>query len=77
MLPVVFFCLSLPAPSATQLATGFALEVGMWYMTKTTFMKFIGMVDNDGQPIARVNYGLNGKVDRFLLGRAVVCNDYM
>ena len=48
-----------------------------WYMTKTTFMKFIGMTDGNGQPIARVNYGLNGKVDRFLLGRAVVCNDYM
>lgn len=48
-----------------------------WYMTKTTFMKFIGMTDENGQPIARVNYGLNGKVDRFLLGRAVVCNDYM
>lgn len=48
-----------------------------WYMTKTTFMKFIGMVDNDGQPIARVNYGLNGTIERFLLGRAVVCNDYM
>lgn len=48
-----------------------------WYMTKTTFMKFIGMVDNDGQPIARVNYGLNGTIERFLLGRVVVCNDYM
>ena len=29
MLPVVFFCLSLPALSATQEATGFALEVGI------------------------------------------------
>ena len=48
-----------------------------WYMTKATFMKFMGMTDKNGQPIARVNYGLNGKVERHLLGRAVVCNDYM
>lgn len=55
-----------------------AYEAGAkWYMTKTTFMKFIGMTDANGQPIARVNYGLNGKVERFLLGRAVICNDYM
>lgn len=55
-----------------------AYEAGAkWYMTKTTFMKFIGMTDANGQPIARVNYGLNGKVERFLLGRTVICNDYM
>lgn len=55
-----------------------AYEVGAkWYMTKTTFMKFAGMVDKDGQPIARVNFGIGGKPERFLLGRAVTCNDYM
>ena len=48
-----------------------------WYMTKTTFMKFVGMTDQNGQPIARVNYGINGKPERFLLGRPVICNDYM
>lgn len=43
-----------------------------WCMTKKTFMKFIGMVDDNGQPIARVNYGINGKPERTLLGRDVV-----
>ncbi len=49
----------------------------VWCMTKRTFMKFIGMVDSQKQPIARVNYGLNGKPERTLLGRTVVLNDYM
>lgn len=48
-----------------------------WYMTKTTFMKFMGMTDRNGQPIARVNYGIGGKPERTLLGRSVVCNEYM
>lgn len=43
-----------------------------WCMTKKTFMKFTGMVDDAGQPIARVNYGINGKPERTLLGREVV-----
>ena len=43
-----------------------------WCMTKKTFMSFIGMVDSVGQPIARVNYGVNGKPERTLLGRDVV-----
>ena len=46
-------------------------------MTKKTFMSFVGMVDTNGQPIARVNYGINGQADRSLLGRRVVLNDYM
>lgn len=49
----------------------------VWCMTKKTFMKFIGMVDNNKQPIARVNYGINGRPERTLLGRTVVLNDYM
>lgn len=49
----------------------------LWFMTKKTFMNFIGMVDANKQPIARVNYGLNGRPERVLLGRSVVCNDYM
>lgn len=49
----------------------------VWCMTKKTFMKFIGMVDSNKQPIARVNYGINGKPERTLLGRTVVLNDYM
>lgn len=49
----------------------------VWCMTKKTFMKFIGMVDSQKQPIARVNYGINGRPERTLLGRQVVLNDYM
>ena len=46
-------------------------------MTKKTFMKFIGMVDSQKQPIARVNYGINGRPERTLLGRQVILNNYM
>lgn len=49
----------------------------VWFMTKQTFMEFVGMVDAQGQPIARVNYGINGKPERTLLGRTVILNDYM
>lgn len=49
----------------------------VWFMTKKTFMAFIGMVDSQKQPIARVNYGIGGKPERTLLGRQVVLNDYM
>ena len=49
----------------------------VWCMTKKTFMQFIGMTDSNKQPIARVNYGINGKPERSLLGRTVVLTDYM
>lgn len=56
-----------------------AYEAGaVWCMTKKTFMGFIGMEDAEGQPIARVNYGLGGVPERTLLGRPVqLCGDYM
>lgn len=56
-----------------------AYENGAYYfMTKKTFMKFVGMVDDNGQPVARVNYGIGGKPERTLLGRAVkMLDDYM
>ena len=55
-----------------------AYEAGaVWCMAKSTFMGFIGMVDQQGQPIARVNYGMAGKPERVLLGRPVVCCDYL
>lgn len=61
-----------------EAALPLAYENGaVWNMTKKTFMKFVGMVDADGQPIARVNYGINGQPERSLLGRRVVLNDYM
>lgn len=43
-----------------------------WFMTKKTFMAFVGMTDAQGQPIARINYGINGKPERYLLGREVI-----
>ena len=46
-------------------------------MTKKTFMEYAGLIDNNGQPIGRVNYGIDGKPERVLLGRTVICNDYM
>ena len=53
-------------------------EVGAkWCMNKKTFMKFVAMVDQAGQPIARVNYGLAGKAERTLLGRDVVISPYV
>lgn len=61
-----------------EAALPLAYENGaVWFMTKKTFMKFIGIKDDAGQPIARVNHGINSKPDRTLLGRQVVCNDYM
>lgn len=55
-----------------------AYEAGaVWCMSKATFMGFIGMTDQQGQPIARVNYGIAGKPERVLLGRHVVCCDYL
>ena len=48
-----------------------------WCMSKKSFMGFVGMVDQNGQPIARVNYGVNGKPERYLLGREVVCVEYL
>jgi len=63
---------------AAEAALPLAYENGaVWFMTKKTFMAFVGMVDNNGQPIARVNYGIGGKPERSLLGRPVVLNDYM
>ncbi len=50
----------------------------VWCMTKKTFMGFIGMEDANGQPVARIDYGLGGKPERSLLGRQVIlCGDYL
>ena len=43
-----------------------------WCMSKKTFMKFMGITDDNGQPVARVNFGISGKIERTLLGRDVV-----
>lgn len=61
-----------------EAALPLAYEAGaVWFMTKKTFMEFIGLVDNNKQPIARVNYGISGAPERTLLGRRVILNDYM
>lgn len=49
----------------------------VWCMSKKSFMAFVGMVDSQKQPIARVNYGINGRPERTLLGRTVVLNNYV
>ena len=48
-----------------------------WCMNKKTFAKVQGMVDLQGQPIARVNYGINGTLERAILGRDVVVSPYV
>lgn len=61
-----------------EAALPLAYENGaVWFMTKKTFMAFVGMVDSNKQPIARVNTGINGRPERTLLGRTVILNDYM
>jgi HK97 family phage major capsid protein len=63
---------------AAEAALPLAYEAdAVWFMTKKTFMTFVGMIDSQKQPIARVNYGINGRPERTLLGRAVILNDYM
>lgn len=43
-----------------------------WFMRKSTyFNQFLSMVDTDGQPIARVNAGIDGRPEYMLLGRPV------
>lgn len=48
-----------------------------WCMNKKTFAKVMGMVDQQGQPIARVNFGLGGKPERTINGREVVITPYV
>ena len=55
-----------------------AYEAGaVWCMSKKTFMGFEGLVDTNDRPIAITNYGIAGKPERVLLGRPVVCCDYL
>lgn len=48
-----------------------------WCMNKKTFMQFVALSDDQGQPIARVNYGIGGKPERTILGRDVVISPYV
>lgn len=47
-----------------------------WFMTKAQFMAFVGMVDDNKQPIARVDYGIENRPVRRLLGREVIIHPY-
>ena len=49
-----------------------------WYMTKSTFFnQIVAMTDTNGQPVARVNVGFNGKPVYNILGRPVNFTQYM
>lgn len=49
-----------------------AYEGAEWLMTKKTyFSEVVGMTDTNGQPIARVNVGIDGKPAYTILGRPV------
>ena len=65
---------------AAEAALPQAYDTGaVWCMTKKTFMtQIVGMVDANGQPVARTNYGVAGKPEYSILGRRVVLvGDYM
>lgn len=48
-------------------------DAAVWCMTKKTFYsEIVGMVDDNKQPIARVNMGTDGKPEYAILGRRVV-----
>ena len=49
-----------------------AYESAEWYMTKRTYFdQFVGMTDDNGQPICRTSVGMEGKPQYRILGRLV------
>ena len=49
-----------------------------WYMSKKTFYgDVLSITDQAGQPIARVNVGINGKPEQTILGRKVNFTNYL
>lgn len=48
-----------------------------WCMNKKTFALIQAMTDDTGQPIARVNYGIDGSLERMINGREVVVSPYV
>lgn len=64
---------------AAEAALPSAYENGAeWVMHKKTFFnQIIGMVDSNGHPIARVDHGLDGKVEYRILGRIVNLTDHI
>lgn len=47
----------------------------VWLMTKKSFWSFIGITDTNGQPIARMNAGIDGAPEYVLNGRHVCLTD--
>lgn len=63
---------------AAEAALPQAYESGaVWCMSKKTFMQYYGVVDETGQLVGRVNYGIAGRPERALLGRPVIVCDYV
>ena len=52
-----------------------AYDDAVWLMTKKSFFAFMGITDSNGQPVARMSEGLNGKPSLSLFGRAVIPTD--
>lgn len=46
-----------------------------WFMNYSTFCDIMGLTDNAGQPIARINYGLSGGAQASLIGTPVTFSD--
>lgn len=46
-------------------------------MNDATFWEFYGMTDSNGQPIARVNFGVSGDADYMLFGNRVIATDWL
>lgn len=50
----------------------------VWVMPKATYYnEILGMVDEQGHPIARINAGIDGKPEHTILGRRVEFSPYM
>ena len=49
----------------------------VWCMSKSTFYQLTAEVGTDGQPLAKVNAGIDGKPARMLMGREVVLCPYI
>ena len=52
-------------------------EGAIWCMSKKTFMKFVALMDDNGQPVGRVNMGINNKLERTVLGREVLITSHV
>ena len=46
-----------------------------WFMNYSTFCDIMALTDTAGQPIARINYGLEGGAQASILGTPVVFSD--